>query len=300
MMKKKIKNAVIDRKKHLTPAIIRKLLLDYFLIVVGAAIYALSVDFFTAPNNIAPGGVTGISTILNYLLHTPIGAVTLILNVPLLIWGAVENGWRFILRTIVATALSSVFIDVFAFIPFTYTGEMILAAIFGGLISGFGLGLIFLRGGTTGGTDIIGRNLHKRLPYLSVGTIILICDVVVIAASAVAYGSIESALYAVIAIFTSTKVIDAVVFGFSRDNGKLLIIITSKPDDVRSVLLAADKGVTLLPAKGGYTEQPRGVILCATHSREVYRVKNTITAADPDAFIITSTATAISGQGFTD
>lgn len=297
-MKKKLSKAASAHKKHLTAANVRKLLLDYFLIIIGAAVYALSVDFFTAPNNIAPGGVTGIATLLNYLFEMPIGVTTLVLNIPLLIWGAVENGARFIVRTAIATALSSILIDVFALIPFQYTGEMILAAIFGGLIGGFGLGLIFLRGGTTGGTDIIGRNLHKHIPYLSVGTIILISDVVVIAASAIVYANIESALYAVIAIFTSTKLIDAVVFGFSRDNGKLLIIITAKQEEVSTILLDADRGVTLLPAKGGYTDEPKGVILCATHSREVYRIKNLITDADPDAFIITSTATAISGQGF--
>ena len=300
-MKKKITKALSDtRRKRITAADVRKFLLDYFLITVGASVYALSVVFFTAPNNIAPGGVTGISTLLNYLFGLPIGVMTLVLNIPLLIWGAIENGARFILRTIIATTLSSVLIDVFTLIPFRYTGEMILAAIFGGLISGCGLGLIFLRGGTTGGTDIIGRNLHKRMPYLSVGTIILICDVIVIAASAVVYANIENALYAVIAIFTSAKVIDAVVFGFSRDNGKLLIIITSCADAVRASLLEEGRGVTLLDAKGGYTDAHKGVILCAVHPRDLYRVKNCISASDPSAFIITATATAISGEGFTD
>ena len=288
------------RQKRLTAATVKAAFIDYCIIIIGASIYALSVVFFTAPNNIAPGGITGISTLLNYTIDFPIGVTTLVLNIPLLIWGAIENGARFICRTVVATALSSVLIDVFAFVPFRYTGEMILAAIFGGLISGFGLGLIFLRGGSTGGTDIIGRNLHQRFPFLSVGRIILICDVLVIAASAVVYGSIENALYAVIAIFTSTKLIDAVVFGFSRDNGKLLFVITSKPDEVRTVLLEAERGVTLIPAKGGYTDEPKGVLLCAVHPRDVYRVRNCINATDPAAFVITATATAISGLGFTE
>ena len=283
---------------RISAAKVRLILLDYIIMTAGAAIYALSVIFFTAPNNIAPGGVTGISTMLNYLFELPIGAMTLVLNIPLLIWGAFENGSKFILRTFYATALSSILIDVFTFIPFRYTGEMILAAIFGGLVSGVGLGLIFLRGGSTGGTDIVGRNLHNRLPHLSVGRIILFCDIIVIVISAVVYNNIENALYAVVAIFTSSKVIDAVVFGFSRDNGKLLIIISDKPDDVRSSLVQADRGVTLIDAKGGYTDAPKGVILCAVHPRDVYRVKNCITVADPDAFVITTTATAISGQGF--
>ena len=300
MKNKKTAKGSTGGRKRLTAATVRLILFDYFIIIVGSVIYALSVVMFTAPNNIAPGGITGISTLINYAFGLPIGIMTLIMNIPLLIWGAFENGAKFIFRTIFATALSSALIDVFAVIPFRYTGEMILAAIFGGIISGFGLGLIFLRGGSTGGTDIIGRNLHNRLPHISVGTIILACDIVVIVSAAVVYANIENALYAVIAIFTSTKVIDAVVFGFSRDNGKLLIIITGKADSVRDSLLTADKGVTLINAKGGYTDTPKGVILCAVHPRDVYRVRNCISEADPGAFIITSTATAISGEGFTN
>lgn len=301
-MKKKTNSAEKkqNRKRRITKAGVRNVFLDYCVIIVGAAIYALSVAFFTAPNEIAPGGITGLSTLLNFLIGVPIGVTTLVLNIPLLIWGAIKNGARFIIRTIVATALSSVLIDVLALLPFRYEGDMILAAIFGGLVSGIGLGLIFLRGGSTGGTDIIGRNLHARFPFLSVGNIILICDIIVITLSAVVYGSIENALYAVVAIYASSKLIDAVVFGFSRDNGKLLFIITTQADAVRDSLLRAGRGVTLVDAKGGYTDEPRGVILCAAHPRDVYRVKLCISDADPDAFIITTTATAISGEGFTN
>ena len=277
------------------------LLTDCLVIAAGASVYALSVAFFTAPNGIAPGGVTGVATMLNHLIYVPIGATAVILNIPLFIWGAIVNGARFIYRTVIGSVLASVLIDLFSLIPFNYTGSSVLAALFGGLLSGTGLGLIFLRGGSTGGTDIIGRNLHIRYPYLSVGSIILIADAVVIAMAAIVYGSLENALYAVIAIFTSTKVIDAVVFGFSRDNGKLLIIITAESSAVRDALLhGADRGVTVIPARGGYSDEPRGVILCAVHPRDIYRVKNCVSSADPKAFIITATATAISGLGFTN
>ena len=175
-----------------------------------------------------------------------------------------------------------------------------IAAIFGGILSGIGLGIIFLRGGSTGGTDIIGRNLHLRYPYLSVGTIILIADAFVIILSSLVYKSIESGLYAIITIFVSTKLIDAVVFGLSRDNGKLLIIITADPDHMAQLLTRdADRGVTILSARGGYSGAPKGVILCATHPRDVYRVKGHISDADPSAFVITANASSISGLGFT-
>ena len=176
-----------------------------------------------------------------------------------------------------------------------------IASIFGGILSGIGLGIVFLRGGSTGGTDIIGRNLHDKYPFLSVGSIILISDAIVIVLSSIVYKSLESGLYAIIAIFVSTKLIDAVVFGFSRDNGKLLIIITADPDRMAELLTHdADRGVTVLAARGGYSGAPKGVILCATHPRDVYRVKSHISTADPTAFVITTNASAISGLGFTD
>ena len=269
--------------------------------IPGAAAYALSVSFFTAPNAIAPGGVTGIAAMLNHLFHTPIGVTVLLLNIPLFLWGAIESGFRFILRTIAATALASVFMDVFSMFGIAYHGDLMIAALFGGILSGAGLGLIFLRGGSTGGTDIIARNLHRRFPYISIGSIILLSDAVVVALSAVVYGSVENALYAVIAIFTSSKVIDAVVFGFSRDNGKLLIIITSLPDEIAAVLTGREhRGVTVLSAQGGYSHASRGVILCAVRPHDAYRVRSAVLQNDPRAFIVTATATAISGLGFSN
>jgi len=295
---------IIDRAKlpHVSTdraSRVMSVIADYLIMSVGAAVYALSVSLFTAPNGIAPGGVTGLATLLNHLLMIPIGATALILNTPLFLWGAIRSGAKFIYRTVVISTVVSLMIDLFSLIPFSYQGDRILAAIFGGLFCGCGLGLIFLRGGSTGGTDIIGHNLHARYPYLSVGTIILISDLIVIALAAIVYGSIENALYAVIAIFISTKVIDAVVFGFSRDNGKLLIIITSLPYDVsRALLIGADRGVTVIGAKGGYSGEDRGVILCAVHPRDVYRVRSYISSTDPSAFVITANASAITGLGF--
>ena len=284
-----------DRAIHLC----RRYAADYLVMILGAAVYALSVSFFTAPNEIAPGGVTGLATMLNHLLDLPIGTTALLLNIPLLIWGAIESGWRFIIRTTIITGVVSLMIDLFSLLNIVYQGDRIIVAIFGGILSGTGLGLIFLRGGSTGGTDIIARNLNRRFPYLSIGSIVLMSDAIVVALSAIVYGSLENALYAVIAIFTSSKLIDAVVFGLSRDNGKLLIIITALPDEVTDELTGrVNRGVTVLSAQGGYSHMPKGVILCAVRPHDAYRVNTAVINADPTAFIITTTATAISGLGF--
>lgn len=292
---------ITDRARHLQAAGAYRAAGDYLVIAAGAAAYALSVAFFTAPNGIAPGGVTGLATVLHTVLYVPIGATALVFNIPLFVWGAIESGTRFIFRTVFATALVSLFIDAFSLFVVSYQGDLIIASIFGGILGGSGMGLIFLRGGSTGGTDIIARNVNARYPHISVGSIVLLTDAVVITLSALVYGSLENALYAVITIFTSAKMIDAVVFGFSRDNGKLLIIVTADaPAAADAIITRADRGVTVLSAHGGYSKSPLGVILCAVRPHDVYRVKTTVTDVDSSAFIITTTATAISGNGFTN
>ncbi len=278
---------------------VKAIAVDCLVMILGSALYTLSVDCFTAPNEIAPGGVTGLATLLNSLIHTPIGAVSLLMNVPLFIWGGAEIGKAFIARTIAAVVTVSIMIDLFAWTGIVYTGDRMIAAVFGGILSGLGLGLIFLRGGSTGGTDIIARNLHRRYPFLSVGMIVFYSDAVVVLLSAIVYASIENALYAVITIFVSSKLIDAVIFGLSRDNGKLLFIITAFPNAVSSIIISKeDRGVTVINALGGYSRTPRGVILCAVRPRDVYRIKTAVLAADENAFIITATAEAIFGNGF--
>lgn len=278
---------------------VKNILIDGIFFLFGGTVYALSVDFFTSPNNIAPGGVTGIATMLNFLFRTPIGTTALILNIPLFLWGAYENGVRFLTKTAFATVMTSVMIDVVALAPYSYTGDTFLAALFGGLIGGAGLALIFYRGGTTGGTDIIARNLHRRFPHITMGSIILICDAVVILLSALVYGSIESALYAVVAIFVNTKVIDAMTYGFSRDNGKLMLIITSFPDELSKELLTRlRRGVTVMRGRGAYSHAEKGVLILALRPTQVHRAKSIITALDSSAFMIVTTATAVYGEGF--
>lgn len=276
-----------------------RLFSDYAVIIFGAAVYALSVTVFTAPNNIAPGGFTGIATILNHLFDLPIGTAVLVLNIPVIIWGTLENGKSFLAKTICGTVAASVLIDVFTlFIP-AYHGEKILAAIFGGVLSGFGLALVFHRGGTTGGTDIIARNIHKRLPFVSVGKIIFIVDLIVLTAAALVYKNLESGLFAAIAIFVSIKTLDSVVYGVAHDNGKLMFIISDEYDKIsKEIMSSLGRGVTILDAEGAYQHSDKKVLLCALRSRQVHLVNSIVKDVDESAFVIVTTATAISGYGF--
>ena len=272
---------------------------DYLIITAGAFIYSISVAIFTSPNNIAPGGLTGIATMLNYLFSLPIGTFILIMNVPLLFWGYKTFGKGFFARTIAGTILVSLFIDIVTPLVTPYKGEVILASIFGGMLNGIGIALIFSRGGSTGGTDIIATSIHKSYPHISIGSIILISDAVIIIIAAFVYKSIESALYAVIAIFVSTKLIDTITYGTSRNNGKLMLIITGSYKEILDSFLAnIPRGVTLIDAKGGYSGKDKKLLICALRPNQVFRANTIAKSIDPDAFIIITTANTINGAGF--
>lgn len=272
---------------------------DIALMTIGSAVFALAIAMFTAPNNVVPGGVTGVTTMLNYLFDLPIGVMSIVINIPIFIWGLVENGKRFLAKTAFATVLSSVLIDVFAqFVP-PYKGDIILAALFGGLVLGLGMGLIFYAGGTTGGVDIIARNLKNHMPFLTMGTLIIAVDGLIVAATIAVYKSIESGLYAVIVIFVSSKVIDSVVYGFSRDNGQAVYIITEKHEEiVEAIFKNIVRGVTKLEAKGAYSQREKLMLFCAVRPRQVYKLTNLVKSIDPNAFVVVTKAELINGSGF--
>lgn len=283
----------------LAKSIVKTAFIDYLIIALGSIIYAISVVSFTSPNNIAPGGMTGIATMLNYLFGLPIGMFIFILNIPLFIWGAIENGKGFLTKSVIGTAFISIAIDALTPILPVYTGDTILASVFGGILYGVGLGFIFYRGGSTGGTDIIALNIHKHLPHISTGTIILIADMVTLAMAFFVYNSLESVLYAVVAIFVSIRVIDTISYGTSRGNGKLMFIITKNYDEVSNgIMKNIERGVTLLDGEGAYSGEKKRVVMCAVRPQQVYKITSNVREVDPNAFVIVTTAGTIQGRGF--
>lgn len=283
----------------LAKSIVKTAFIDYLIIALGSIIYAISVVSFTSPNNIAPGGMTGIATMLNYLFGLPIGTFIFILNIPLFIWGAIENGKGFLTKSVIGTAFISIAIDTLTQILPVYTGDTILASVFGGILYGVGLGFIFYRGGSTGGTDIIALNIHKHMPHISTGTIILIADMLTLAMAFFVYNSLESVLYAVVAIFVSIRVIDTISYGTSRGNGKLMFIITKNYDEVsNSIMKNIERGVTLLDGEGAYSGEKKRVIMCAVRPQQVFKITSNVREVDPNAFVIVTTAGTIQGRGF--
>lgn len=277
----------------------KTLVLDGLFFVAGALIDAVAVNVFTAPNHIAPGGVTGIGTMLNYLFQTPIGMVNMLINIPIVIWAIIEIGYKLVAKSIAAIIVFSVAIDTLALVLPAYDGNPFLAAIFGGVLEGIGLALVFMRGSTTGGTDMIARLLGKHFRHLSMGKLMLAVDLIVIAASALVYQKLESALYAIIAIFVSTRIIDTILYGTDSGNGKLYFIISKKSDEIRRRILEdIDRGVTIIPIQGGYSGQDGEMLLCAVRRYEVAKINDIIHTADRDAFVIVGEAGEITGEGF--
>ena len=262
---------------------------------------------FSAPNQIAPGGLTGIATLLNYLseqvwhlpFSIPIGAATVVMNVPLIIAAWLVLGRRLAVRTMWGLLLSSAAVDLAETLVTPYTGNQILVCIFGGVVLGLGVGLILSRGGTTGGSEIMARLLEKMKPHLSVGKLILAVDAVVIAVSALVYGKLESAMYATVFVFISAQIIDWVVYGGRQ--GKMAMILSQKEPEVTSAITSQlDRGVTLLKAQGGYSGADQKMLVCAVRRDEIFRLRQTVFAIDPEAFFMVLSTDEVRGYRWLD
>lgn len=278
---------------------VKEALLDFLFILAGSVVYALSVNAFTSPNRIAPGGVTGLSTLINYVFGTPIGLMAFFINIPIILWAILEIGYKLVIKTMIAIVVSSLMIDLFSYFIPAYRGDMLLVALFAGICEGVGLSLTFIRGATTGGTDMLARLLGRRLPHLSMGKLMLVIDGVIVVISAFVYGSIENAMYACIVIFVSTKIIDAILYGTDSGTGKLFFVMSPK---VRSmgdrIIKELDRTVTYLDSHGGYTKEPGDTMICAVRRFEVYQIQSIIREEDRDAFVIVGDAGEITGEGF--
>lgn len=272
-------------------------LVDIIYFVVGAIIYSIAVNMFISPNGISPGGFTGVATVLNYLIRIPTGIMLFIFNIPVLILGYIKLGGMFIIKTSFVTALVSFCLDLSAkYLPPLKT-DGILASLFGGILMGLGLSLVLLRGATTGGVDIIAKLINQKHRHLSVGKIILIADGIVILLAAIVYKNAESALYSIVAIYASTRVMDILLYG--ADKGKIIYVVTSQPDRICSEINnTVGRGVTRLSVVGGYTGESRTMLMCTVRAHEAAAVHDAIRLYDEHAFIVVSDAGEIIGEGF--
>lgn len=276
---------------------IKVFLLDLFAFILGGGIYSVAVITFLSANEISPGGVTGIATALNYLFSLPIGMVVLVINIPLLVLGLLKFGKAFILKTTVATVCVSLLLDIGeVFLPKLHI-DLILASVFGGSLMGLGISIVMLRGSTTGGVDIVAKFINSKYPHLSVGRIILFVDAFVVVMSALVYKNTQSALYSVITLYASSKIMDLMLYG--ADKGKIIYIISNKTQDIVSdIMLVVKRGVTIIDVTGGYYGEKRKMIMCTVRRNEVHAVYKYTRKHDKNAFIVVAEAGEIFGEGF--
>lgn len=273
-----------------------RLIKQYTGILIGVLLVALGLNMFLVPNKIAAGGVSGIATIIYYLFGVPVGTAVLALNVPLYIAGIIRMGYSFVLNSLFGTIALSLAIDLTApFLPVP-TDNLLLATIYGGVLNGLGLGLVFRFKSTTGGTDMLAAILRSYTGY-DIGQLLFMVDGLVVLSAGIVFKSWELAMYALICIFIISKVIDLVQDGFSYAKG--FIIITNEPRAVgNEIMKQLDRGATVWNARGMYTGRDRHILLSVVHRSEVTKLKDIIHQADPRAFVITADVHEVIGEGF--
>lgn len=279
----------------------RKILADVWtvaVVCVGSALYAAGFQFFLYPNAITTGGITGVAMIINFLTGLPVGVMTILMNIPLFLFSWKKFGLRFILLSLLGTIASSVFVDLFAMIPLEMTHEPLLGAIYGGIIKGFGLGVVYHAGATTGGVDIVAKFLRRRYPYVNFSTFILLLDVVIILAFAIIFHRYDSAMYAMICMYIASKLIDLVLYG--AVNSKVCYVITDNNVAVKNAIVEKlHRGVTFLHGEGAWSGKEKDVILCVIKQNQIVELRRLVRAIDEKAFLIVCDSREVFGQGFT-
>lgn len=270
---------------------------SYVVITLGSILYALAYNIFYAPNLVAMGGLTGLGQVLNALIPVlPVGTTVFVMNVPLFFLGWKFIGGHLLVSSLYAMTFSSFAIDVMDMIYQFPPMDTMLAAIFGGALLGAGIGLVFAKGATTGGTDLIARLLKLKFAWLPMGTLVLIPDFIVIVLAAIAFGKVESALYGLVSLFITSKVMDMVLYGM--DSSKVAYIISDACKEITDAVMAMDRGATILHGEGAYSGDEKKVLMVAFKQKEIVPLKEKVNEIDPHAFLIVCDAHDVLGEGF--
>ncbi len=282
----------------MTKTTFSRMVRDYAWITLGAVLYSLSFDWFYVPNQIGFGGLTALGMILNHLSPAiPIGTVVLVLNIPIFILGWKFLGGHTLVSSLFAMAATSVLVDLIA-AAYTFPPmDPMLAAVFGGVMLGVSLGMIFSRGATTGGTDLIARLLKLPFAWLPVGKLLMAVDLSMLLAVSIAFRSMESAMYGIISLYISTLVMDGVLYGM--DQSKVAYIVTARPQEVAAEIdRQMDRGATFLHGEGSFSREEKLVLMCAFKQKQIVPLKALVHELDPEAFLIVCNAHEVLGQGF--
>ncbi|MBQ8198616.1 MAG: YitT family protein [Lachnospiraceae bacterium] len=268
----------------------------YITIFLGAIFYAAGIAFFLNPNDLAPGGVTGIAILLNRFVPIETGTLILLLNIPIILLGIWKFGWKFIVSTIYTLIMVSGLTNVMEYIG-PLTEDRMLAAIVGAVLVGTGIGIVFKAGSTTGGIDIIIKIIKQKFPHKKTGSLFLLFDSAVIIAAGIVFGNIEASIYASIATVVSMYTLDAVLYG--KDGARLIYIISDHADALtESLLHEAGLGVTWLYGEGTFQNKEKKIIMCVADKKKALQVEEIVKEHDPASFMIVSSASEIYGEGY--
>lgn len=276
----------------------KELVKDFIYDLMGAFIQAIGVHCFIAPCLIAPGGASGIALIINYITGLPVGTMTLLLNIPLLISSYLLLGKSMTLKTMKTVVIMSVVLDVIV-TPYCpqYLGDRLISSAFGGIFVGAGLALIFMRNSTSGGGDILAKLLQKKKPYMQTGYAIMLIDLVIIACSVFVFRGIEAALYGLISMMCTTQTVDAILYGMNK--GTMVTIVSPKNREIADAIMPKlNRGTTFYKSIGGFSKKDCETLMCVIDRKQFYLVKEIVDSIDPTAFVIVSETKEVYGEGF--
>ncbi len=279
---------------------LRRWIIDILVMILAAAIYSLGVHFFITPNDIAPGGVTGIAIILTNFWGISVGTLIFLLNIPLIIAGFILLNKTTMIKTMISVVLITVFTNLAEMFVPVYDasgGNGVIAAIFGGAAMGIGLGLGYNRESTSGGTDILTKIIGKYHTDFKLGAIQAVLDGIVVVMGFVVYRDVNTVLFAAITIFVQSKLTDTIVYG--SQESRFMLIFSENYKEIAEEILKQSNGVTLFKGEGAYSGNERQVLATAVHRSNYSKVKRIVKTADPKAFVITTSANEVYGEGFT-
>lgn len=267
----------------------------YWIIFAGAVLYAFSVALILKPNQLAPGGASGLAIMISYFTGIKTGTIILILNIPLIIAGVRAFGKEFLYGTMFAIFINSIFVNLFEEFP-APLHDMFLASVCGGTLDAVSLGIILRQGGTTGGTDIVAKILRKRMPQFEMGKLFILVDMVVVALSAFVFGNIENAIYSAICVVITGQVMDRILYG--GQGARMLFIMSDSAEKISRRLIDMDMGITYLKGRGGYTDREKNVIICVMRKRLLPAALKMIREEDEKVFMIVTLAEKVVGEGY--
>lgn len=268
----------------------------YIIITLACVLYGVGISMFVDPNNLAPGGFTGLSVMINRLIFLETGTIYLLLNIPVILLGIWKFGWKFTVSTLYAILVISVSTNLLGMMA-PVTEEPILGAIFGGVLNGAGMGMVLRNSATTGGTDIIVKCLRQRFPHLKTGSLMLMLDALIIGFSGLVFGNFNSVLYSIVSTVVTSVILDIVLYG--RDGAKLIYVISDCSEVITARILGElDIGVTHLEGSGAYKNKEKKIIMCVVKKQLAHKVEEIVKEEDDSAFMIISNASEIYGEGY--